>query len=60
MRAQECSVTFNHYKTATISYAICVQGDLALDIWKERPMLVRIVIDIRIWGWRLRIRLSRR
>jgi hypothetical protein len=49
-----------HYVIATIAYRSLVHGAPALDIRKERPMLVRIVIEIRIWGWRLRIRLSRR
>jgi len=60
MRERPCPATFNHYKSVTTGYTQSVHGASAVDIWKERPMLVRIVIEIRIWGWRLRIRLSRR
>jgi hypothetical protein len=48
------------YVIETIAYRSLVHGAPALDIRKERPMLVRIVIEIRIWGWRLRVTLSGR
>jgi hypothetical protein len=37
-----------------------VHGAFAADSWKERPMRLGIEIKFRVFGWRLRIKLSRR